>query len=141
MKYLRELRTAYQRFVITGLISIVAMLGVAAPVYAAPGGQIVTCNGGPTFGTTTVSGHNGQGENCFVTKYIDPLVGVLGGLVGIFVAISIIIAGIQYSAAADDASKVAAAKGRIQKALIALLAYAFLLAFVNYILPGGVKGK
>jgi hypothetical protein len=142
MKYVRKLLIEYQQLLLSIAFSLVAVLGVAAPAYAAPTpGEKIQCSGGPQFGTTSVAGHNGQGENCLVTLYIDPLVNILGGLVGVFIVISIVIAGIQYSAAAGDAGKVAAAKGRIQKAVIALLAYAFLLAFVNYLLPGGTAGK
>ncbi len=139
MKYVRKLLIEYQQLLLSVAFSFMVVFGIAAPAYAATGP--ITCAGGPSFGTTSVAGHNGQGENCLVTQYIDPLVKVLGGLVGVFVVISMIIAGIQYSAAAADAGKVAAAKGRIQKALIALFAYAFLLAFVNFLLPGGIAGK
>jgi uncharacterized membrane protein YjgN (DUF898 family) len=118
-------------------MAVTVLIGMTAPVYAAAGP--ITCANGPAFSTTNSSDHTGKGEACFVTLYIDPVVTVLGGLVAVFVVLSIVIAGIQYSAAADDSSKVAAAKGRIQKAIIALLAYLFLLAFIKYLLPGGVQ--
>jgi len=115
---------------------------VMSPVYAlAPVssvGNVITCPNGPSFSTLTTATHNGGGEKCLVESYIDPLVKLLSGLVAVFVVLSIVIAGIQYSSAADDSSKVSAAKDRIQKAIIALLAYIFLLAFVQYVLPGGL---
>lgn len=112
-------------------------MGVASPAYAA-GTTLVTCNGGPSFATTSTAKHTGTGEECLIKEYIDPVVALMAGLVAVFVVLSIVIAGIQYASAADDSSKVAAAKGRIQKAIIALVAYLFLLAFVKYLLPGGI---
>lgn len=117
---------------------------VAAPVYALPApvsivaaNTAITCAGGPTLNDISTAPATGKGEACFITSYVDPFVKVLAALVTVFVVLSIIIAGIQYSAAADDSAKVTAAKNRIRNALIALLAYIFLLAFVKYLLPGG----
>lgn len=73
-----------------------------------------------------------------VKKYLDPLVKLLSALVGVFVATSIIVGGIQYSSATGDPSKVAQAKKRIGEAVFALLAYLFLFAFLQWLLPGGV---
>jgi hypothetical protein len=67
-------------------------------------------------------------------------VSLLALLVGIIVTISIVVAGIQYAMAKDDVAKVTAAKHRIYNALIALLAYIFLFAFLNWLIPGGIKG-
>lgn len=133
------------------LLFATVLLGSAAPAYAFSLTSASQFTKGFAAGTTTcptLSGTlgtndtpgaaTGTGETCLMTHYVDPIVKALSALVGVFVVLSIIIAGIQYSAAADDSSKVAAAKGRIQKALMALLAYVFLLAFVNYLLPGGV---
>jgi hypothetical protein len=139
MNYLIRVLTI-PRLLITGALILVPILGVAAPAYAEGSvtqfGNIITCAGGPTLSTEA---HGGGGEKCFVQSYIDPVVAVLATMVAVFVVLSIVIAGIQYSAAADDSSKVAAAKGRIQKAIIALLAFLFLLAFVKYIIPGGLE--
>lgn len=142
MKYLRVL-TVRPRLTIMNTFILIIMMGLTAPAYAmgtvSGFGNVITCSGGPSFATTTTGAHNGGGEKCLVESYIDPLVAVMSGLVAVFVVLSIIIAGIQYSGAADDSSKVSAAKARIQKALLALLAYIFLLAFLKYILPGGLQ--
>jgi hypothetical protein len=142
MNYLIRVLTI-PRLLITGALILVPILGVAAPAYAEGSvtqfGNIITCAGGPTLSTVSTEAHGGGGEKCFVQSYIDPVVAVLATMVAVFVVLSIVIAGIQYSAAADDSSKVAAAKGRIQKAIIALLAFLFLLAFVKYIIPGGLE--
>jgi hypothetical protein len=146
MKYLIRMLTAYPRLLVIGVFALTSVLCMAVPAYALPltpnvsaaANGPITCSGGPTLSELTTNAHYGTGEKCLVTKYINPIVTVLAGLVAVFVVLSIVIAGIQYSAAGDDSSKVAGAKGRIQKAIIALLAYLFMLAFVKYLLPGGI---
>lgn len=142
MIYNKTIRVTGSRLLILAMVTLGPIVGTTAPAYAATSsfefGNVITCSGGPDLSTVTTEAHNGTGEKCLVTKYIDPIVTVLGGLVAVFVVLSIVIAGIQYSAAGDDSSKVAAAKGRIQKAIIALLAFLFMLSFVKYILPGGI---
>jgi uncharacterized membrane protein len=86
---------------------------------------------------------NTCGENsCDLVKdYINPAIDLLSGLVGIVAVISLITAGIQYSASAGDPQKSAKAKGRITGTIIALLAYIFLYAFLEFIIPGGLLNK
>ena|ERR1044072_241133 len=72
-----------------------------------------------------------------IFKYINPLIKILGALVGVAVTISIVIGGIQYSSSGGDPSKVTAAKQRITKALVALAAFILLYVFMNWVLPGG----
>lgn len=57
---------------------------------------------------------------------------------GVVVAISIVAAGIQYGSAGSDPGKVAAAKKRLTASIMALLAYLFMFAFLQWLLPGGV---
>lgn len=52
--------------------------------------------------------------------------------------IAIAAAGVQYSAAAGDSGKIAEAKKRITNVLMALLAYFFLFAFIQWLVPGGI---
>lgn len=87
-----------------------------------------------------VCGDLGSPADCnnFVDKYLNPLVIVLTALVGIAAVLSIIIAGIQYSSSADDPGTVTKAKQRIFNTILGLVAYVFLLAFLNYLIPGGV---
>lgn len=75
--------------------------------------------------------------SCLIQRYVNPLIALLSALVGIFVVAGVIIGGIQYSASAGDPQKAAAARARIMKALIALLAFLFLYAFLQFIVPGG----
>ncbi len=73
-----------------------------------------------------------------ITKYVNPLVRLLSALVGIIVVISGIVAGIQYASSRDESAKVTAAKKRIYNTVLSLLAYLFLLAFLQWLLPGGL---
>jgi hypothetical protein len=75
-----------------------------------------------------------------IDKYLNPIIKVLGAIVGIVVTIMFIIGGIQYSAAGGDASKVSAAKSKIFNALIALLIYFFLFAILKWLVPGNLLG-
>lgn len=58
--------------------------------------------------------------------------------VGIIVAISIIIAGIQYSMSEGNAETTSKAKGRIRSAILALFIYIFMFSILQFIIPGGI---
>lgn len=77
-------------------------------------------------------------NNCGIVKYLVLIINLLSGVVGIVVAASIIVGGIQYSAAGGDPQKVSAAKNRIRNAIIALVFFIFGYALLNYLVPGGV---
>lgn len=82
----------------------------------------------------------GQGMNCFIKQYVNPMIKFLAGVVGVFVVISIVAGGIQYATSADDPGKVSAAKQRIFQSVIGLLAFIFLMAFLQWVVPGGIRG-
>jgi hypothetical protein len=71
-------------------------------------------------------------------KYVNPVINLLSILVGLAVTIGLISAGLSYSAAGDDSQKVSIAKNRIRSAIIALLAFLFLYAAIQWMLPKGV---
>ena len=71
-------------------------------------------------------------------QWIRFLVNVLSALIGVFAIIMVTLAGIQYSASADNPQGVQAAKKRIQNVLIGLVAYIFLYAFLQWLVLGGV---
>jgi hypothetical protein len=79
-------------------------------------------------------------QNDPVTKDIELIVNVLSAGVGIVVIGMIIVGGIQYSIAGDNSQATAAAKQRIVNALIALFAYLFIFAFIQWLIPGGLFG-
>lgn len=73
-----------------------------------------------------------------IVKDLNQVVAFLSALVGIVVVGSIILGGIQYSAAGDNPQAVSAAKQRIINGLIALIAFLFTFAFLQWLIPGGV---
>jgi len=77
-------------------------------------------------------------ENCALVGRILDIINVMAGLVGVIVVLMVVIGGIQYSTAGSDPQKVAGAKKRISNAVIALVAFIFMWAFLQWIVPGGV---
>jgi Type IV secretion system pilin len=57
---------------------------------------------------------------------------------GLVIIGSLIWAGIQYTASRGDPQTTAAAKGRIDSAIIALLIFIFAYALLDYVIPGAV---
>lgn len=74
----------------------------------------------------------------FVKKYVNPAISTVSLIFGLIVAISLIAGGIQYSAAGGDPQKVSSAKQRITNTIVALIAYAFLYGFLQFLVPGGI---
>ena len=69
---------------------------------------------------------------------LNTIVKVLSGLVGVVVVGVIILGGIQYSIAGDKAEAVSAAKKRIINGVTALIAFLFIFAFLQWLIPGGI---
>jgi hypothetical protein len=70
--------------------------------------------------------------------YLVPFINFLSAGVGVVIVAVIIIGGIQYSTSANNPQSVSAARNRILNALLALVAYALIYAFLNFIIPGGL---
>lgn len=77
-------------------------------------------------------------SECGIIGYIITFINILSGLVGVVIVIMIAVGGIQYTAARDDPQAVAAAKGRIRNAILALVFYLFGFAFLQWLIPGGI---
>lgn len=77
-------------------------------------------------------------SNCGIIKYLKIAINTLSAVAGVVIVGSVIFAGIQYSASADDPQAVAKAKGRIISALIALLFFTLGYGVLNWLIPGGV---
>lgn len=81
-------------------------------------------------------------EDCLqknpIVNDLNIIVGFLSGLVGVIVVGVIILGGIQYIAAGDKADAVSAAKKRIVNGVIALAAFLFVFAFLQWLIPGGL---
>jgi hypothetical protein len=132
----------------TSLITLFALLTVLTPalVFAQ---QPPACNDAPDeqgivkcketeFNCDGFSSQIECVQNNPIVKTLLSIVNFLTVGVGAVVIIMVIIAGIQYSTAQADPQKVAAAKKRISNALMALLAYLFLGAFLQWVVPGGL---
>lgn len=77
-------------------------------------------------------------EKSELVVLIQKIVNFLSAGVGVVVVGAIIVGGIQYIAAGNNASAVSAAKQRIYNALIALAAFILTFAFLQWLIPGGV---
>lgn len=130
-------------------LGLVGSLASVAPVFAAPLAPAPS----PVFAATctNVNRQNAveqlketkkeqTGTACFINNYVNPVVAFLSAAAGVAVVISVIVGAIQYSSAEGDPSKVSAARNRIVESIVALLAFLFLYAFLNFLLPGGVNG-
>lgn len=73
-----------------------------------------------------------------ITKYINIVIAFLSGLVAVIVVGVIILGGIQYSMAGDNSTAIQDARKRITNGLIALFAFLFIAAFLQWIVPGGL---
>ena len=73
-----------------------------------------------------------------IQNYVDPLILFLGAGVGLVIVIMTVIGGIQYITSGGDPNHVAEAKKRIANALLALIAWIIIWAFLEWIVPGGL---
>jgi hypothetical protein len=71
---------------------------------------------------------------------LNTIVNFLSAGVGLIVVGVIILGGIQYSMAGDKADAVTKARQRMLNGIIALLAFIFTYAFLQWIIPGGIFG-
>lgn len=87
-------------------------------------------------------GENGETpEECFKS---NPLIANLNNIIsfvsvgiGLIVVIMVVVGGIQYVAAGNNPQAVSAAKKRITNAILALVAFMLLFAFLQWLIPGG----
>lgn len=111
-------------------ILLLVIVSIAAPT------QTVSAKADPAAAKTC------NKDACdLVDLYLNPIINILSGIVGVVVAGSIILGGIQYSASDGDPQKAAKAKSRITNALFALIAYLFIWAFLQFLVPGGVFNR
>ena len=81
-------------------------------------------------------------DNCdLIAKYVNPGVNLLSVMFGLIAVISLIAGGIQYSSSGGDSQKVTQAKNRIANTLFAIVAYFFLYAFLQFLIPGGIFNR
>lgn len=77
-------------------------------------------------------------ENCGITAYIQTFIRILSSVAGLVIVIMIAFGGAQYTLSRDNPQETAAAKSKIFNALLALAAYLFMFAFLQWVVPGGV---
>lgn len=73
-----------------------------------------------------------------IMKWTLFAINFLSAGVGVIVTIMIVVGGIQYASAGGNPQAVQAAKSRIANAVLALVAYFFLFAFMQWLVPGGL---
>jgi len=79
-----------------------------------------------------------QGQGNVIMGDINIIINILSGIIGVIIVIVIVIGGIQYIAAGDNPQAVSSAKSKIYNAILALVAFIFLFAFLNWLVPGGL---
>lgn len=137
---------------VDGVAKCVAASTVSNPTAQAP----TTANTNPNLSKTpTIEGApsesetygyfedpNCQGEGCLtnnpIVKWLNVIINVVAGVVGIGAVVMIIFAGVQYSTARDNAQVVQSAKEKIINVVIGLIAFGFLYTFLQWLVPGGV---
>jgi hypothetical protein len=77
-------------------------------------------------------------KNNRIVQDLNDIVKVLSGLVGIAVVGTIIVGGMQYTAAGDKPEALQKAKQRITNGLIALGVFLLTFAFLQWLVPGGI---
>jgi hypothetical protein len=73
-----------------------------------------------------------------IANYVNPAINLLSAMFGLIAVISLIMGGIQYSASEGDPQKASQAKSRLYNTLIAIFAYLFLYAILQFLIPGGL---
>lgn len=83
----------------------------------------------------------GTDDGSAIFSVLNIVLQVLTYGVGIAGTFAIVIVGIQYMTAKDNAGRMAAAKTRLIAIIIGLAAYAVMWAFLQWLLPGGIFGN
>lgn len=82
-----------------------------------------------------------KGSCDLIQKYVNPFINLLSISFGLLAVISLILGGIQYSTSEGDPQKVSKAKSRIINTIVAIVAYFFLYAFLQFLIPGGLFNR
>ena len=95
-----------------------------------------TCIQTALFGEVCDDCHGGA-----IFKIIAVIIQVLSIGIGAAAVIGIIISGIQYITSSGDPARMTKAKSRLIEVVIGILAYGVALAFLEFLIPGGVFGN
>jgi hypothetical protein len=77
-------------------------------------------------------------DNCSIIRYLVLFINTLTAIVGIVVVIMITFRGIQFAFSRDNPQMTKAAKDGIRDAVLALIIFLFISAFLQWLVPGGV---
>ena len=137
VKHLRLLKKIYNLTLLTPLFVTSAII-LSPQIALAQTAVLQTVPNNFAAVEADCEGETLDSGNCGIVKWLLIFTNVMAGLVGIVVVIMVIIGGIQYSTAADDAQKIQEAKKKVSNALFALLAFIFMYAFLQWVVPGGI---
>jgi hypothetical protein len=103
----------------------------AQPVSAAPLTGFAASDSDPNAVCNT--------KHCdLIKKYINPTINLLAICFGLIAVISLILGSINYITSEGDPQKVSHAKQRIANTVLAIFAFFFMYAFLQFLIPGGI---
>lgn len=114
------------------LLSVYAPLEVSAYSSCGPETSIIDCP--QSSGDTPI-------EKNPIFTLLREAVKFLSGLIGVLAVIMFIAAGVVYASAGDSSDKVRQAKTMMTNTVIGIALYIFLVAIINFLVPGGVFGN
>jgi Type IV secretion system pilin len=116
-------------------VLIIANLGMSGVVNAQN-----ACGGGDSQIVTSIDlGCLGKGNS--IVDLTFAIIRFLSYGVGLVVATSLIVAGLQYIGSQGNPENTNNAINRIRRSVIALIIYIFAFAILNYVVPGTVLGQ
>lgn len=99
------------------------------------GGKTYDCNGVPTSINVECTPDTNP-----IFSYLGGIINFLGVGVGVVVVAMVVTGGVQYITSRGVPQQIEAAKKRITNALIALIMFIFMYAFLQWLIPGGLFG-
>lgn len=102
------------------------------------GGCVVDGLKVPVCTKADAEGSDSTGANNPIMVWIGFFVNVLSVVIVAGAAVMMAVAGLQYMTARDKAESVKAAKDKMTSVILGLIAYFFLFAFVQWLVPGGI---
>jgi hypothetical protein len=126
-------------FLSLGTVSIAAATPIHTQTFATfslgdPSGQYY-CGSQPKVAVSIDFGCEGKGNP--VVDIVFAIIRFLSAGVGIAVVASLVWAGVQYTASRGDPAATAKAVERMRNTVIALIAFIFLAALLDYVIPTG----
>lgn len=115
------------------LIAGVLAVAVAVPLFSTP--VLAQCGGAKETAIIKCSEGAGEGAIIYLLRYVIQLMTYGIGIVAVG---GVILAGIMYASAGGSQEQIKKAKVMLFNIAIGLVAYAFMFAITNFLIPGGV---